>query len=41
MSDENILAFNVTNLVTVSVIGAIMFTLFGFALTWWQNRQGA
>jgi predicted negative regulator of RcsB-dependent stress response len=37
--NENILTFNVTNLITVCLMAAIGFAVVGFAQNWWTTRQ--
>jgi hypothetical protein len=41
MTDDNIIAFNVTNWVTVLIMVSIGFAFWGFVAKTWQNRSGA
>jgi len=40
LMNENIIAWNVTNWVTVILMAAIGFFLVGIGLKWWSNRKG-
>lgn len=39
--DENIITFNVTNWITVVIMAAIGFALFGLAQNWYAKKQTA
>jgi hypothetical protein len=41
MADENVLKWNVTNWITVMLMAAVGFGLFGFAQNWWAKRKAA
>ena len=38
--DENIITLNVPNIVTIGVIGILVFTTFGFVAQMWHNSGG-
>lgn len=38
--EENIITFNVTNLITVGVMLAIVYTVLGWGMSLWRTRQG-
>lgn len=37
--EENIITLNVPNIITIGIIGIIMFTAFGMLAQVWHNRQ--
>ena len=39
--DENIITWNTTNWVTISIMGGLTFIALGFLQSWWVRRQAA
>lgn len=38
--EENVISFNLPNLITIGVIGIVMFALFGFLAQLYHNSMG-
>jgi hypothetical protein len=39
--EENIITWNVTNWLTVALMGALFFAAAGLAQSWWSSRQSS
>ena len=39
--DENIITFNVTNMITICIMAGIGLALVAFGQNWWATRQAA
>jgi hypothetical protein len=39
--DENIITFNVTNMITICIMAGIGLSLVAFGMNWWTTKQQA
>jgi hypothetical protein len=40
-AEDNIITWNPTNWITVTLMAAIAFAALGFVQKWWVNKQGS